>query len=95
MCINGGEKQDGKKSCGQAGYVIYNSSPESMLKFKQVESYEDFERIDNYEYRWVSFCLFRVKWSRQNKLRLQFWHFELGRTTTEMEIKNQSLLPLL
>jgi len=51
MCINGGEKQDGKKSCGQAGYVIYNSSPESMLKFKQVESYEDFERIDNYEYR--------------------------------------------
>jgi len=22
-----------------------------MLKFKQVESYEDFERIDNYEYR--------------------------------------------
>jgi len=51
MCINGGENQNGKKSCGQAGYVIYNSSPESMLKFKQVESYEDFERIDNYEYR--------------------------------------------
>merc|ERR1719431_2173106 len=27
MCINGGEKQDGPKSCGQAGYVIYNSAP--------------------------------------------------------------------
>lgn len=51
MCINGGENQNGKKSCGQAGYVIYNSSPESMLKFKQVETFEDFERIDNYEYR--------------------------------------------
>merc|ERR1712021_34823 len=51
MCLNGGEAQEGKKSCGQAGYVIYNSSPESMLKFKQVETFEDFERIDNYEYR--------------------------------------------
>lgn len=51
MCINGGEKQDGPKTCGQAGYVIYNTSPESFLKFKQVESAADFNRIDNYEYR--------------------------------------------
>jgi len=61
MCLNGGEAQEGKKSCGQAGYVIYNSSPESMLKFKQVETFEDFERIDNYEYRYVFLLLFRLK----------------------------------
>ena len=53
MCINGGEKQDGPKTCGQAGYVIYNTSPESFLKFKQVESAADFNRIDNYEYRYA------------------------------------------
>jgi len=49
MCIDAGE--NGRKSCGNAGYVIYNSSPESFLKFKQVENYDDFARIDNYEYR--------------------------------------------
>ena len=51
MCINGGEDKDGPKTCGQAGYVIYNTSPESFLKFKQVSNYEEFARIDNYEYR--------------------------------------------
>ena len=51
MCINGGENSDGPKTCGQAGYVIYNTSPESFLKFKQVSNYEEFARIDNYEYR--------------------------------------------
>ena len=73
MCLNGGEAQEGKKSCGQAGYVIYNSSPESMLKFKQVETFEDFERIDNYEYRYVFLLLFRLKRCRQNKWRVPFW----------------------
>lgn len=51
MCINNGEDSDGGKTCGQAGYVIYNTSPESFLKFKQVSNYEEFARIDNYEYR--------------------------------------------
>lgn len=50
MCIdNGGD--DSRKSCGNAGYVIYNSSPESYMKFKQVENFDDFSKIDNYEYR--------------------------------------------
>ena len=54
MCIdNGGE--DSRKSCGNAGYVIYNSSPESYMKFKQVENFDDFSKIDNYEYRYDSF----------------------------------------
>lgn len=48
MCIAG---ESNKKTCGQPGYVIYNSSAESFLKFKQVETYEEFRRIDNYEYR--------------------------------------------
>lgn len=50
MCINN-SKEDGVKSCGQAAYVIYNQSAESYLKFKQVETAEDFNKINNYEYR--------------------------------------------
>merc|ERR1719238_2641031 len=50
MCINNSH-EGGSKSCGQAAYVIYNQSPESYMKFKQVESAADFNKIDNYEYR--------------------------------------------
>lgn len=50
MCINNSH-EGGSKSCGQAAYVIYNQSPESYMKFKQVESQVDFNKIDNYEYR--------------------------------------------
>ena len=46
MCINNGD--GGSKSCGQVGYVIYNTSPESFMKFKQTADYEDFSKIDNY-----------------------------------------------
>jgi hypothetical protein len=52
MCINNGNVAGVKKSCGQAGYVIYNTSPESYLKFKQVNTVQDYvNKIDNYEYR--------------------------------------------
>lgn len=50
MCINNSH-DSGSKSCGQAAYVIYNQSAESYMKFKQVESQVDFNKIDNYEYR--------------------------------------------
>lgn len=50
MCINNSH-DSGSKSCGQASYVVYNSSPESYMKFKQVESAFEFSKIDNYEYR--------------------------------------------
>ena len=51
LVISSGVKEDGVKSCGQAAYVIYNQSAESYLKFKQVETAEDFNKINNYEYR--------------------------------------------
>ena len=57
MCINNSQ-ESGSKTCGQASYVIYNQSAESYLKFKQVESAADFNKIDNYEYRY--FKIFRV-----------------------------------
>ena len=54
MCINNSH-DSGSKSCGQAAYVIYNQSAESYMKFKQVESQVDFNKIDNYEYRYASY----------------------------------------
>lgn len=79
MCINGGENSDGPKTCGQAGYVIYNTSPESFLKFKQVSNYEEFSRIDNYEYRFdILNDPLTLKWPAHAKIwtdKLPMWFF--------------------